>query len=144
MLLAPRVWFSLLFGFGAVGTLLAPWLNSYILGVTAFIGGWIFERWMVQPVWNLVLRFASKPAKTLESAMLEDAVAITNFDAQGHGLISVTLDGQLRQMLGTLQKSPAEASGRVLAGEKLIIVGVDTRRNSCTVARKGYSPEQLF
>lgn len=141
-LLAPRVWFSLLFGFGASGALLHPWLTGLPLGLVAFAGAWVFECGMVQPVWNLVMRFASAPAKTLESTLLEEAVALTNFDAQGQGLISVKLDGQLRQMLGTLRNATGEVGRRVLAGDTLTIVAVDTRRNTCTVARNSPRQEQ--
>lgn len=143
MLLAPRVWFSVLFGFGAAGCLLGRWMGGYWLAIAAVAAAWFFERWMVQPVWNFVLGFASAPAKTLESAMLEEAVAQTNFDAQGSGLISLTLDGQVRQMLGTLQDG-AEPAGRVLAGDKLIVIGIDSRRNTCTVARSTPRPKPLF
>jgi len=143
MLLAPRVWFSLLFGFGAAGSLLRPWISGLTLGAAAVISAWIFERWIVQPVWSFFLRFVSSPAKTLESAMLEEAVALTNFDKQGQGLISVALDGQLRQMLGTLQDKSTDDSNRVRAGDKLIIIGVDSRRNSCTVARTSFRPKQI-
>jgi hypothetical protein len=137
MLLAPRVWFSLLFGFGAAGYLLHRWIGGTLLGLAAVVCACVFERWMVEPVWNFVLRFASAPAKMLDSTVLEDAVAVTNFDAQDQGLISVPLDGQIRQMLGTLHREPSEAGTRVLAGDRLTIIAVDPLRNSCTVARAG-------
>jgi hypothetical protein len=134
--LAPRVWFSLIFGLGAAGCLLSHWLSGPLLAVLAVALAWGFERGLVRPVWNFMLRFASNPARTLESAVFEEAVAETNFDAQGTGLISVTLDGQVHQMLGMIQggKTP-----RVHAGERLTIVGIDPHRNTCTVARRGTS-----
>ena len=142
-LLAPRVWFSLLFGFGVAGCLLHPWLGGLVLTLAALASAVVFERWMVQPVWRFCLGFASNPAKTLESTMLEEAVALTDFDPRGQGLISVKLDGQIRQMLATLQNASGDAARRVHSGDKLIIVGVDPRRNSCTVARTETRPPQL-
>jgi len=134
--LAPRVWFSLVFGFGAAGCLLSHWLSGPLLAVLAVALAWAFERGLVRPVWNFMLRFASNPARTLETAVFEEAVAETNFDAQGTGLISVTLDGQIHQMLGLLQDG---AGARVRAGERLTIVGIDPHRNTCTVARRNPS-----
>ena len=74
--------------------------------------------------------------------MLEEAVAETNFDSQGTGLVSVKLDGQVCQMLARLE-APAEPAARVHAGDRLIIVGVDARRNCCTVARRSPRPPSL-
>ena len=135
-LLAPRVWFSLLFGFGAAGGLLQPLLSGTPRVCIALVGAWIFERYLVEPVWNFCLRFASTPAKTLESVLLEEAVAKTNFDANGQGLVSVTLDGQICQMLATLE--PGAPAGRVFVGDKLTVTAVNLKRNSCTVVRNSY------
>ncbi len=69
---------------------------------------------------------------------LETGHAATDFDAAGHGLISVQLDGQVRQVLGTL---PPEERGpnapRVRTGDPLFIRAVDRQRNTCTVSRLG-------
>jgi len=139
-LLAPRVWFSLLFGFGAAGALLQPLLSGTPRVCVALVGAWIFERYLVEPVWNFCLRFASTPAKTLESVLMEEAVAKTNFDANGQGLVSVTLDGQICQMLATLE--PGAPAGRIFVGDKLTVTAVNLKRNSCTVVRSSYfSPD---
>ena len=138
-LLSPRVLFSLLLGFGAAGTLLHPLATRwpvFLLPLCAVLGAYVFEWYAVQPLWRLLFGFASKPARTLESIVLEEGKAVTNFDATGHGLIAVDLDGQVRQLLGSLVPEERTAgAGRVRAGDRLFIRAVDPQRNSCTVSR---------
>jgi hypothetical protein len=86
-------------------------------------------------VWNFAFRFASAPALTLESAVEDDAQAVTNFDASGCGIIAVEVDGHLVQVLGTLVKSDRESGVRVRAGDSVRIEDVDADRNRCTVRR---------
>ena len=49
------------------------------------------------------MRFASTPASMLESAVTDEATAVTSFDANGQGIVSVEVDGQIVQILATLQ-----------------------------------------
>ncbi len=137
---SPRVLFSVLLGFGATGMLLhvlTVWPPA-LIAVCAVVGGWVFEHFLVGPFWNLLFGFASKPARTLETMRFEAGQAATDFDAAGHGLVLLELDGQVRQILGTL--TPEErlpAAPRVRTGERLFIHSVDNRRNVCTVSRLG-------
>ena len=139
-LLTPRTFFSLLLGFGATGLILRPLLHDIpaLLFALAVIGGWGFETFAVQPLWKLLFGFASTPAQTLDTLASEEGFAATDFDAAGHGLIAVRLDGQMRQVLGTL---PPEERGpdapRVRTGDRLLIRTVNRRRNTCTVSRAG-------
>jgi hypothetical protein len=137
-LLSPVVIFSLLLGFGATGVLLRPFAAHwplFLLPLIAAIDAGLFERYIVQPVWRLLFGFASEPAKTLESLVLEQGRAVTNFDASGSGLIAVDLDGQVRQLLGSLCLDERGTGGRVRSGDRLFIRAVDLQRNSCTVSR---------
>jgi hypothetical protein len=136
-LISPVVIISLLLGFGATGLLLRPFAAHwplFLLPLVAAIDAGLFERYLVQPLWRLLFGFASPPAQTLESLVAEEGRAVTNFDASGHGLVVVDLDGQVRQLLGSL--APGERTGgeRVRSGDRLVIRAVDPRRNSCTVA----------
>lgn len=138
-LLSPRTFFSVLLGFGATGLILRPLLldKPALLFALAAIGGWGFESFLVQPLWKLLFGFASAPAQTLDTlAQREEGFAATDFDAAGHGLIAVHLDGQVRQVLGTL---PPDERGpdapRVRTGDRLFIRAVNRRRNTCTVSR---------
>lgn len=132
---SPRLLFSLLLGFGTAGVLLRPLLGGGLLAVGAVGGAVLFERLIVSPIWNLTLRFASAPARTLETAVADEATAVTTFDSNGQGIVALEVDGQVVQVLGTLQSSDRALGVRVRAGERLRIEDVDTARNRCTVSR---------
>ncbi|MDQ6830195.1 MAG: hypothetical protein M3081_15165 [Gemmatimonadota bacterium] len=133
-LMSPRVLFSVLLGLGATGVLLRGTLDGgWRLGA-AIAGGILFERLLVTPVWNFSLRFASKPALTLESCIADEAKVVSGFDANGQGLVAIELDGQVVQLLGTLQSTDRAAGVRVRAGDRVRIEEVDSERNRCTVS----------
>ena len=132
---SPRLLFSLLLGFGTAGVLLQPVLGGAVLAGAALGGAVLFERLIVTPIWNLTLRFASEPAATLESSITDEATAVTSFDGNGQGIVALEVDGQVVQILGTLQSSDRALGVRVRAGERLRIEEVDAARNRCTVSR---------
>ena len=137
-LISPVVIFSLLLGFGATGLLLRPFAAHwpvFLLPLVAALDAGLFERYIVQPIWRLLFGFASDPAQTLESLLLEEGRAVTNFDASGQGLILVDLDGQVRQLLAHLAPEDRSNGDRVRSGDRLIVRAVDLLRNSCTVSR---------
>jgi hypothetical protein len=132
--MSPRVLFSVSLGLGTAGLVLQPVLRGPILFAAALAIGFVFERIVVTPIWNFMFRFASAPAMTLESAVTDEARAVTTFDANGQGLIAVELDGQSVQLLGTLQPSDRAMHIRVPAGARLRIEEVDSARNRCIVS----------
>ncbi|HMC56124.1 MAG TPA: hypothetical protein VKH19_13170 [Gemmatimonadaceae bacterium] len=134
-LLSPRIVFSVLVGLGVVGIAVRPILPEPLLFAAALAGGVAFERFVVNNLWNFMFRFESSPALTLESAVEDEAKAVTNFDGNGCGLISVEVDGHYVQVLGTLHKSDREAGVRIRAGDSVRIDAVDADRNRCTVRR---------
>jgi len=136
-LLSPRVAFSVLVGVGAAGVLLRPVLSEPALLIASFGAGLVFEWMIVSPLWRFLFRFASAPALTLESAITDEARAVTAFDADGHGLVAVELDGQVVQLLATLNAKEQTAARRVRIGDRLRIEAVDTARNRCTVTYLG-------
>jgi hypothetical protein len=134
-LLSPRVAFTLLMGFGATGVLLRPWVGAtWLLGALAAAGAVAFEAMLVRPLWRFLFRFASDPARMLDTVLCAEGQAVTNFDADGHGLIAVPLDGQLRQVLGTLRAEERAVGWRVRSGDRLFVRAVDPLRNRCTVS----------
>ena len=136
-LLAPQVLFGLLLGFGAVGTLLHPLIRlPLVLLSVALVGAWSFQRGLMAPLWTFLLGFASKPAQTLDTLVLEEGHAATNFDDTGSGLVAVDLDGQTRQILGTLCREDRIQGTRGRTGDRLFIRAVDGARNTCTVSRQ--------
>ena len=133
-LVSPRTWFSLCLGFGTAGVVLRSFLQGPLLLVGAIIGGILFERLLVGPLWKLVMRFESSPAQTLESAVTSEATATSTFDKSGHGMVSVEVDGQVVQLLGTLSPTDRALGVSVRAGARLRIEEVDVARNRCTVS----------
>lgn len=129
----PRTLFSLCFGFGATGLLLEGVLHGWPLLLSAGIGAVVFQRFAVAPIFSFLLRFASSTALTLEDLVLAEAKAVTAFNARGEGLVLVHLDGRALQILARLEKRDVEYGARVRAGDRLSIVAVDPKRNSCTV-----------
>ena len=136
-LLSPRVVFSVLVGFGATGVLLRSALTEPMLLLAALGGGVAFEWLLVAPLWRFLFRFASVPAQTLETCVSDEARAVTGFDNAGHGLVAVELDGQVVQLLATLNAAERTAARRVRAGDRLRIEAVDATRNRCTVTYLG-------
>jgi hypothetical protein len=129
-LISPRVIFSLALGFGAVGLVAEKFVIVALSIPLAIVGAIALERILIQPYWKLLMRFASKPAQNLESATFARAKAVMDFDASGSGLIELELDGQVRQVLGTL-KVGHEA--RVVHGNSLRIESV-TDAGNCIVS----------
>jgi hypothetical protein len=132
---SPRFLFSLLLGFGTAGELLRPVLGGPLLIAAAVAGGVLFERVLVSPLWNFAMRFASAPATTLESSVSDEATAVTSFDANGQGIVSLEVDGQVVQILATLRADDrALGPARVRAGQRVRIDDVDAEQNRCTVS----------
>jgi hypothetical protein len=133
-LASPRVIFSLALGFGAVGLAVRGVLPSVLAIVVAVLGALAFERWLVSPYWTALSAFASKPANNLESTVMGDAQAETDFDVSGAGLVSLEMDGQVRQLLGRLDPDERGAGLRVRRGERLRVLSVRPD-GSCVVSK---------
>ena len=131
--LSPRVLLTLSMGAGAAGVCLAsvlpmePWRALVSVGAGAAL-----EKLLVAPLWNTLSRFASAPARTLDSAVMEEALALANFDAQGYGLVSIVLDGHEMRLLARL--SPEHEHDPVRTGDKLLVESVDGARGRCVVS----------
>jgi hypothetical protein len=139
-LLSPRVLFSFLVGAGATGLLAGRLLVEPVTMVAALAGGVVFERFVVGPIWRFFFRFESRPAASLESMILEEARAVTDFDARGQGLIQLELDGQVLQLLGTVRPEDRAGVNRIRRGDVLRIEEVDAARNRCVVSFAGQAP----
>ena len=134
--LSPRVLFAVSLGFGATGLLVAPYLGEPLRVLGAISGGIGLEKLIISPLWNGLMRFGSNPARTLESAIMEEATAVTAFDQNGLGLVSIDLDGHEMRVLARLNSTNDHTErGRVRAGEKLLVEEVDAARGQCRVSR---------
>jgi hypothetical protein len=132
---SPRFVFSLLLGFGAAGTIVRPVAGGVVQAAIAVLGAVVLERFLVSPLWNFAMRFASEPATTLESAIMDEATAVTSFDANGQGIVSIEVDGQIVQILATLRSDDRALGGsRIRAGQRVRIEDVDALKNCCTVS----------
>lgn len=133
--MSPRTFFAVALGVGTAGLALKPFLGGPLLAIAAIAGGLAVERFLVQPIWNFTFRFASNPAMTLESAIEGEATVVSAFDAAGHGLVAIDVDGQVVQLLGTLRVQDRAAGPRLRAGDTVRIEEIDAARNRCVVAR---------
>jgi hypothetical protein len=135
--LSPRVLFNFLVGFGSTGLIVERLVGPVLALPIAVVGGVGFEAFVVRPLFNSLFRFESKPAQTLESALMSEGRAVTGFDANGNGLILLELGGEVVQVLGTQLNQEREAGVRIRAGDIVRIEEVDDARNRCTVSRLG-------
>jgi hypothetical protein len=131
---SPRVFFGFFLGFGVAGELLRRVVGGPVLVGVAIVGAIVLERALMSPLWNFSMRFASAPARTLESAVTDEATAVTAFDLNGQGIVSVEVDGHIQQILATLRTDDRQLGARVRAGQRLRIDEVDAERNRCTVS----------
>jgi len=130
--LSPRVLFSLALGFGAAGLVLDAFFPLWVAVILAAVGALALERLVVYPYWNWLMRFASAPAEMMGDTVRAKGRAVTRFDASGSGLIQLELDGQVRQVLGTLVTT--QRGLEVLVGDAVRVESVDARGN-CTVSK---------
>lgn len=133
-LMSPRILFSLALGFGAAGEVAGAFTSGILRVAVAALGAVAFERFLVTPLWNFTMRFASQPALTLESAVADEATAVTAFDANGQGIVSIEVDGQIVQVLATLQSGDRSLGVRVRAGQRVRIEDVNAASSRCTVS----------
>lgn len=131
-LLSPRLVFALMVGFGAAGIAATPLAEPFRFGV-AVAGAAAFELLLVGPIWRFLFRFESRPAFTLESAIEDDARAVTSFDANGNGLVAIDVDGQVIQLLATLAADDRARGIRIRSGDLVRVAEVDAARGRCTV-----------
>ena len=135
-LLSPLAIFSLCLGAGATGLLLRPaHLAAATVALAAVLGGLVFFGLLVRPLWNLLFKFASKPSAALEGMVASQAEAVTGFDGRGRGLVGLTIDGQWVRVLATLEADDQIDAPAVKPGERLTVISVDGRANTCRVAR---------
>ena len=134
-LLSPLALFSLALGGGATGLLVHSLLSAIWTAIAAFFGALTFYLALVRPIWNVLMRFASEPSKALAGAVAQTAEVVSRFDAQGNGVVRLTLDGQSVRVLAHLEPDIMALHEAIHPGEKLLVTRVDSHANACTVTR---------
>ena len=94
----------------------------------------MFDIFVTRAIMNTISNFAANPSSGLEGTVATEGMALTNFDSSGRGLVKLTLDGQIGQLLATLGQAERSAGVRVKRGDSLLIVEVDSAKNCCTVS----------
>lgn len=107
-----------------------------IAAAMAVAGAFIMDFLIVKPIFSAILKFASQPSSGLEGMITQQVTADSAFDAQGRGLIRLSLDGQTSQVLAKLGRDEVEAGVVVRKGDPLIVVEVDAMSGACTVSRE--------
>ena len=140
-LISPLDIFALSLGAGATGILLGKSLTELQLGVAAAAGALVLNYGIIKPLMRLLMRFASTPSEGLEGAVATCAQAATAFDEHGQGVVKLTIDGQVVQLLATLADEELSQGVRVKKGEEVVIIEVNATRNTCRVTKELQFPE---
>jgi hypothetical protein len=132
--LSPLDLFIYCLGFGATGMLVKGFLPAYAVWL-AVAGALILNFAVIKPLMGVLIRWQSTPSEGLEGSVAEEAEAVSAFDHSGKGLVRLTLDGQIVQLLATLESSEHHRGVVVSKGDKVVILEVDAARNQCRVSR---------
>lgn len=127
--------FSYCLGFGAAGLVLKHLLQGNVLVWVAVACAVAYNLLLIRPMMNLATKFVSRDSEGLEGTVSSEAEALGRFDHQGRGLVQITLDGQVRQLLAMLDPQELERGVTVAKGDKVMILEVDGARNTCRVSR---------
>lgn len=135
MLISPMDLFAMALGAGAAGVLLKGLVAPGLLVYFAVAGALFFNFLIIKPIFMIAMKFVSKPSEGLEGTAAVTAIATTKFDAEGKGLVQLTLDGQLVQVLANLDTAESELGERVNKGDEVTVVQYDAKHNSCVVTK---------
>lgn len=129
---SPRTIFSLIAFYGAFGNLFQQYfhLTTALSGVAALVPAYLIERFLMTPLWNFLMGFAAEPAQPLQTLLLQEAEAVTNFSG-GRGMVKVVHNEREVQFLAHL--SPEQATMPVGVGTKLRVEEVDAEKERLTV-----------
>jgi len=135
VLLSPMDLFAMAFGAGTAGVLLQGVLAPGLLIYAAIAGALAFNFLVMKPIFALAMKFASRPSEGLEGTVALQGRAITKFDTEGKGLVQLTLDGQIVQLLASLDPAERELGENVVKGDDVTVLEVDAKRNMCTISK---------
>lgn len=134
--ISPLDIFAYCMGAGAAGELLKKLLPANAVIVVAVACALAFNFGVIKPLLGWFMRFATRESEGLEGQVAQTAEAVTRFDDAGRGLVRMTLDGQIVQLLAILDSDELARGVRVAKGDGVLVVGVDAARNTCRVTRE--------
>lgn len=135
VLVSPMDLFALALGAGATGLLLQKILAPNMLVWAAVAGALALNFLVLKPFFAMAMRFVTKPSEGLEGTVALKALATTRFDHDGRGIVQLTLDGQIVQLLASLDPAERELGESVSKGDEVTVLEVDAKRNACTVSK---------
>lgn len=136
LLLSPLDLFSLCFGAGIAGLGLQSLVSAHILPWAAVLGALVFFLGIERPFLSFAMKFVSKPSEGLEGALAQSAIALTNFDNSGRGLIRVLVDDQEVQVLATVDPAELHHGAHINKGDEVVVTSIDAARNTCQVTKE--------
>ena len=135
-LIAPLDIFSMCLGAGAAGIAFKRVMSPDLLIWGALVGALVFNFAIIKPIMANLLRFSSRPSDGLEGMVSQVGTAATNFDSAGKGLVQISMDGQITQLLATMEADEVKHGTQVKKGDTVLIVEVDAVKNTCRVTRE--------
>jgi hypothetical protein len=128
--------FAFCIGAGLVGLLIRPLVAGTLLVLAAIAGALLFDIGLVRTIAAFLQKWSATPSDGLEGSVAKAGEAMTNFDSSGRGVIKLTLDGQIVQVLANLQESELKSGVHVKKGDQLVVLQVDPAKNKCLVTRE--------
>ncbi|MDR3688582.1 MAG: hypothetical protein P4L46_04325 [Fimbriimonas sp.] len=128
--------FSFAVGAGAVGLAFRHMLGGTPQAIAAVVGALVFDYGIVKPMMANLLRFSSSPSAGLEGQVAHVATAVTHFDTSGRGLVRIQMDGQISQLLATIDNAELHRGVQVNKGDEVVVIEVDALKNTCRVTRE--------
>jgi len=135
-MISPLDIFAFCLGAGAAGLAFQSIVPAALLVYVAIVGALVFNLGIVRPLIGFAMKFVSKPSEGLEGIVAQNASAVTSFDGNGRGLISVCVDAQQVQVLAILDPAEVHRGVRVNKGDEVVVTSVDAARNTCQVTRE--------
>jgi len=132
-LFSPMRIFSFMVGAGGVG--LSVPFHGAVQAVGAVVGGVLFDRLLVTPFWNLLMKFASPPSENLNGAVATEVKLVSRFDDHRRAVVELVVDGQISRVLAELDENEKSSASEFNPGDMLMVTSVDGKSNTCKVMR---------
>jgi hypothetical protein len=127
--------FAIFLGMGAAGLLLKSYLNPSLLLAVAISVGVAFDFFFLKPLFNFALKFVSTPSDGLEGMIAQQAVADSNFDSTGKGLVLLIIDGEEIRLLARLDEADRVVKVKIMKGDRVMVTDINSTKNECTVSK---------